>query len=47
MGKFQLGPASENWRDAMSRERLIGLARVLLSSRERPFMIEPMVERQI
>jgi DNA end-binding protein Ku len=29
-------------RDAMNRERLIGLARVVLSSRERPFLIEPM-----
>jgi DNA end-binding protein Ku len=29
-------------RDAMNRERLIGLARIVLSSRERPFLIEPM-----
>ena len=29
-------------RDAMSREGVIGLARVVLSSRERPFLVEPM-----
>jgi DNA end-binding protein Ku len=29
-------------RDAMGREGVIGLARVVLSSRERPFLIEPM-----
>lgn len=29
-------------RDAMRREGVIGLARVVLSSRERPFLIEPM-----
>ncbi len=29
-------------RDAMSREGVIGLARVALSSRERPFLVEPM-----
>jgi DNA end-binding protein Ku len=29
-------------RDAMSREGLIGLARIVLSSRERPFLVEPM-----
>jgi DNA end-binding protein Ku len=29
-------------RDAMAREGVIGLARVVLSSRERPFLIEPM-----
>jgi DNA end-binding protein Ku len=29
-------------RDAMSRAGVIGLARVVLSSRERPFLIEPM-----
>jgi Ku protein len=29
-------------RDAMSREAVVGLARVVLSSRERPFLIEPM-----
>jgi DNA end-binding protein Ku len=29
-------------RDAMSREAVSGLARVVLSSRERPFLIEPM-----
>jgi Ku protein len=29
-------------RDAMSREAVVGLARVTLSSRERPFLIEPM-----
>jgi len=29
-------------RDAMARERVIGLARIVLSSRERPFLIEPM-----
>jgi DNA end-binding protein Ku len=29
-------------RDAMSREAVIGLARVVLSSRERPFLLEPM-----
>jgi DNA end-binding protein Ku len=29
-------------RDAMSREGLIDLARVVLSSRERPFLVEPM-----
>jgi DNA end-binding protein Ku len=29
-------------RDAMTREGVIGLARVVLSSRERPFLIEPM-----
>jgi DNA end-binding protein Ku len=28
-------------RDAMSREAVIGLARVVLSSRERPFLLEP------
>jgi DNA end-binding protein Ku len=28
-------------RDAMSRETVIGLARVVLSSRERPFLLEP------
>jgi DNA end-binding protein Ku len=29
-------------RDAMSREGVVGLARVVLSSRERPFLVEPM-----
>ncbi|WP_024513416.1 Ku protein [Bradyrhizobium sp. ARR65] len=29
-------------RDAMTREGVIGLARVVLSSRERPFLVEPM-----
>ena len=29
-------------RDAMNREGLIGLARIVLSSRERPFLVEPM-----
>jgi Ku protein len=29
-------------RDAMSREGLIGLARIVLSSRERPFLVEPL-----
>jgi len=29
-------------RDAMSREGLIGLGRIVLSSRERPFLVEPM-----
>jgi DNA end-binding protein Ku len=29
-------------RDAMSREGVIGLARIVLSSRERPFLVEPM-----
>jgi DNA end-binding protein Ku len=29
-------------RDAMSREKLAGLARIVVSSRERPFLIEPM-----
>jgi DNA end-binding protein Ku len=29
-------------RDAMTREGMIGLARVVLSSRERPFLVEPM-----
>lgn len=29
-------------RDAMAREGVIGLARIVLSSRERPFLIEPM-----
>ena len=29
-------------RDAMGREGVIGLARVVLSSRERPFLVEPM-----
>ena len=29
-------------REAMSREGLIGLARIVLSSRERPFLVEPM-----
>ena len=29
-------------RDAMAREGVIGLARVVLSSRERPFLVEPM-----
>ena len=29
-------------RDAMTREDVIGLARVVLSSRERPFLVEPM-----
>jgi hypothetical protein len=29
-------------RDAMSREGVTGLARVVLSSRERPFLVEPM-----
>jgi DNA end-binding protein Ku len=28
-------------RDAMTRERVVGLARVVLSSRERPFLVEP------
>jgi len=29
-------------RDAMTREDVIGLARIVLSSRERPFLVEPM-----
>src|SRR5205807_1748448 len=29
-------------RDAMAREDVIGLARIVLSSRERPFLVEPM-----
>jgi DNA end-binding protein Ku len=29
-------------RDAMSREGVVGLARVVLSSRERPFLVDPM-----
>jgi DNA end-binding protein Ku len=29
-------------RDAMSQEDMIGLARIVLSSRERPFLVEPM-----
>ena len=29
-------------RDAMTREHVIGLARIVLSSRERPFLVEPM-----
>ena len=29
-------------RDAMSRDGVVGLARVVLSSRERPFLVEPM-----
>ena len=29
-------------RDAMTREDVIGLARIVLSSRERPFLLEPM-----
>src|SRR4051794_34616457 len=29
-------------RDAMSREAVSGLARIVLSSRERPFLLEPM-----
>lgn len=29
-------------RDAMSRAKVVGLARVVLSSRERPFLLEPM-----
>jgi DNA end-binding protein Ku len=32
-------------RDAMRREGVAGLARVVLSSRERPLLIEPMGER--
>jgi non-homologous end joining protein Ku len=31
-------------REAMSREGVIGLARVVLSSRERPLLVEPMGE---
>ena len=29
-------------RDAMAREKVAGLARIILSSRERPFLVEPM-----
>jgi DNA end-binding protein Ku len=29
-------------RDAMTREDVVGLARIVLSSRERPFLVEPM-----
>jgi non-homologous end joining protein Ku len=29
-------------RDAMTREKVAGLARIILSSRERPFLVEPM-----
>jgi DNA end-binding protein Ku len=29
-------------RDAMAREKVVGLARIMLSSRERPFLVEPM-----
>ena len=40
------GPVSQELfaviRDAMSRAGVIGLARVVLSSRERPFLVEPM-----
>ena len=32
-------------RDAMSRENVAGLARVVLSSRERPLLVEPMAQR--
>jgi len=28
-------------RDAMSREAVAGLARIVLASRERPFLLEP------
>ena len=39
----EIGPESfAVIRDAMSREGLVGLARVVLSSRERPLLIEPM-----
>jgi len=29
-------------RDAMAREKVVGLARIVLASRERPFLVEPM-----